>query len=199
MVMGLGASTNEIIRRDLSGFVTIGVNDIGAVYQPRYLLTLDTPESLDRSMKGKYDRSSHVVNTEAEYLFVPDNMRAWDAFEQLNDRIVGIRLGDRSLRGIDDDVTYDYSVNSPYVAAILAYRMGCESIGLIGVDFTDDHCHANDGEHELVRSGRLKEIDRDYFILRTVLRARGCALVNLSAGSRLTALPKESIEKYIGI
>jgi hypothetical protein len=52
----------------------------------------------------------------------------------------------------------DFSNNSPYIAAILAYQMGCRRIGLIGVDFTDNHCHMQDGAHELVRNGRIGKL-----------------------------------------
>lgn len=199
IVLGLGTSTNDLIKEDLSGFVTIGVNDIGAVYQPRYVLTLDTPSRLDRSMGATLRRAAVVAGTKAEYLFAPDSIREWEAFAELKDRVVGLNLGGRHLRNIDDPSVFDFSSNSPYVAVILAYRMGCTRIGVVGVDFTEDHCHARDGVHELVRNGRLQEINRDYAELTEALNKRGCELYNISGISLVTGMPKMGAREFLKV
>lgn len=197
VVLGLGTSTNDVIKEDLSRAVTIGVNDIGAVYQPKYLVTLDTPTRLNQSMGGRINRSAAVANTSAEYVFVPDYMKEWDQTAQLKGKVVSLKLGNRTLAHLDDGETFDYSCNSPYVAVILAYKMGFTKIGLAGVDFTDDHCHAKDGVHELVLNGRLQEIDRDYSRLVAALAQRGCELYNLSDVSMLTSIPKISVKEFM--
>jgi hypothetical protein len=197
VVLGLGTSTNDVILEDLSGTVTIGVNDIGAVYQPKYLLTLDTPSRLDMSMGGTMKRSAAVIGTRADFLFAPDYIKEWEGADALKNRVVGLKLGNRHLANIDDDNVFDYSSNSPYVAVILAYRMGCRQIGIAGVDFTDDHCHAKDGVHELVRNGRLREIDSDYSKLVVALNKRGCELYNLSSVSMLASIPKMDVKEFL--
>lgn len=197
IILGLGTSTNDVIREDLSGIITIGVNDIGAVYTPKYLLTLDTPSRLDQSMGGRIKRATTVANTNSDYLFTLDYIKEWEAVESLNGRVVGMKLGGRRLANIDDATVFDFSSNSPYVAAILAFRMGCTKVGLAGVDFTDHHCHVNDGMHELVRNGRLQEIDLDYSNLVVALSKRGCELYNLSEISMLTSIPKINVREFL--
>ena len=81
-----------------------------------------------------------------------------------------------------------YAQNSPHVAVCLAAYMGAGRIGLIGVDLTDHHFFGATGRHPL--ASRVREIDEQYRRLAGALAARGVELVNLSAGSRLTSLPK---------
>lgn len=189
VVMGLGTSTSEIIKKDLSNVITIGVNDIGIVYTPKYLLTLDM------SQRFQPQRSNAIKNTGAEYLFTQET--SWTQVPELKDRIVIIKLGNRMLTNIDNSDILDYSSNSPYVGVLLAYRMGCHEIGIIGVDFTDNHVHLQDGKHELVRAGRLQEINNDYARLYAALKSRKCNLYNLSATSMLESIPKMAIDKFM--
>jgi len=189
VVMGLGTSTGEIIKKDLSNVITIGVNDIGIVYTPKYLLTLDM------SQRFQPQRSNAIKNTGAEYLFTQET--SWIQVPELKDRVVTIKLGNRMLTNIDNPDVLDYSSNSPYVGILLAYRMGCMEIGLIGVDFTDNHVHMADGKHELVRNGRLPEIEKDYSRLHSALKARKCNLYNLSQISLLTSMPKITIDNFL--
>ena len=124
-------------------------------------------------------------------------LKDWSNIESIKDRIIEFKLGSRALNNIDNNGTLDFSCNSPYVAIILAYQMGCREIGVIGVDFTDNHCHMQDGTHELVRNGRLPEIERDYSRLHSALKCRKCNVYNLSEISNLTALPKIGIENFL--
>lgn len=188
LVMGLGTSVNAIILEDLSGLVTIGVNDIDRTYSPNYLLTLDAPRRFNDV------RLKSMMNTRAEYVFT--QIPEWKSAATLKDRVVEFKLGNRTLNHIDSPGVLDFSNNSPYVAVILAYQMGFKKIALVGVDFTDNHCHTNDGVHELVRNNRMNEIERDYSNLHTALKHRGCSLFNVSDISILKALPKTSINKF---
>lgn len=189
LVMGLGTSTNEIISEDLSQLITIGVNDIDKVYSPKYLLTVD--------FSGRFhsDRAETIRNSACEYFFT--QIDEWKNVKSLNGRVVMIKLGNRQLGNIDNHGVLDFSNNSPYIGVLLAYQMGCTEIGLIGVDFTPNHCHIQDGVHELVRNNRLAEIDKDYGRLHAELRARKCNLYNLSQTSMLRSLPKMEIKQFV--
>ena len=190
VVMGLGESTNQIIGCDLSEFITIGVNDISAVYDAMYVLTVDFPT---RFAEGRVD---NIKNTRAQYLFT--QLPEWDKVPELNGRVVLFKLGGRKLQNVNRFGTLDHSCNSPYMAAILAYQMGCREVGIIGVDFTDNHCHMKDGVHELMKSNRLAEIERDYAELASVMSLNSCSIYNISGASKLQSLPKMDMKKYLG-
>jgi spore maturation protein CgeB len=80
------------------------------------------------------------------------------------------------------------------VAVDLARHLGAARIGLIGVDFDDDHFFAATGRHPLI--GQLGRIDLEYGRLADACRADGVELVNLSPTSRLTSLPRASLDSW---
>jgi uncharacterized Rossmann fold enzyme len=85
-------------------------------------------------------------------------------------------------------------MNSPYMAAIIAYQLGAKKIGMIGVDFTQDHFFSNTGTHKL--SKHIKNIDQEYLILRNQLEKRGVKVANLSPISLLESWPKMNLEGF---
>jgi len=74
--------------------------------------------------------------------------------------------------------------------------MGAARIGVIGVDFEDHHFFARTGRHPL--TGQLARIDREYGALAAACRDEGVELVNLSSVSRLTSLPRASLDEWAG-
>ncbi|MBW8811760.1 MAG: hypothetical protein JF591_23750, partial [Lysobacter sp.] len=155
MVCGCGPSLLELPRpHDL---LTIGVNDVGRLFDPTYLVVLNPRQQFKGDRYAFVERSNAHGGVDAEA-----------------------------------DGALHYSQNSPYVAVRLAALMGARRIGLIGVDFTDDHFFAMTGRHSL--AGRLKEIDAQYGRLGAALRRGGVELINLSSISRLTALPRGRID-----
>jgi len=58
-----------------------------------------------------------------------------------------------------------------YVALCFAIHLGAAPIGLIGVDFTDDHFFGATGVHPL--AGSLNQINAEYSRLRDACCARG--------------------------
>jgi spore maturation protein CgeB len=66
---------------------------------------------------------------------------------------------------------------------------------LIGVDFDDGHFFGATGRHPL--AGQLVRIDREYGALAEACRADGVELVNLSATSRLTSLPRAGLAQWL--
>ena len=70
--------------------------------------------------------------------------------------------------------------------------MGAKQIGVIGVDFTDDHFYGPTGKHAL--SNQLSDINQQYRRLNEALQARGINVVNLSSESLLTSFRKGDLD-----
>lgn len=180
LVCGCGPSLLEL--ESPASHITIGVNDVGRLFDPTYLVVLN-PRA---QFKG--DRFHHVEQSNARALFTQLDLGP------VKPPVVKFRLGRYAGTDTSGDETLDYTQNSPYVAVCLAARMGAARIGLVGVDFTDGHFFADTGRHAL--SGRLKDIDVQYGRLAAALAARGIALVNLGAASRLRSLPRMRIDAH---
>lgn len=179
IVCGCGESLNLLDTPDR--YITIGVNDIGRRFHPNYLVVVNPRNQF------KADRFHHVASTKAQYVFTQlPNLGI------PNSNIVRFRLGKNGGTDFTDPQVLHYTKNSPYVALCLAVHMGARRIGLIGVDFTDNHFFANTGTHPLARN--LASIDAEYRRLVEALRARGVEVFNLSPVSRLTSLPKQSLK-----
>ncbi len=180
VVCGCGASLAELEQPER--FVTIGVNDVGRCFDPTYLVVLN-PRS---QFKG--DRFRYVRTSRADALFTQLDLGV------KHQRIVRFKLGERAGCDLSRRDHLPYTQNSPYVALCLALVMGAQRIGLIGVDFTDDHFFARSGRHPLSR--RLRQIDHEYQRLADATAGRGVEIVNLSSRSRLTAFPQMSLTAF---
>lgn len=191
VVFGLGESVNDVKDLDFAEVITIGVNDIDAAFHPKYVLTLDMPK------RFKPERLATMLSTRAEFFF--SQCTEWEKEAAITKRFAKFKLGKRGHANIDVPGTIDYSNNSPYAAIILAHQMGCSEIAVIGVDFTDNHCHIADGTHSLVRAGLVPTIESEYSALRTALAARGTFVYNVSRRSSLKALPFADIEKFMAV
>ncbi len=181
VVCGCGASLKQLHRPEQ--FVTIGVNDVGRLFTPDYLVVVNerrqfTPE-----------RYVYVEQSQAKAIF--------SQLELAHPRAVRFKLGRRGGTDQPDADTLHYANNSPYVAVNLARHMGAARIGLIGVDFGDDHFFGATGRHPL--AGQLPQIDREYAALAATCRTEGVTLVNLSPMSGLRSLPRMSIEDWASV
>jgi hypothetical protein len=180
VVCGCGSSL-ALMRRP-ERFVTIGVNDVGRLFTPNYLVVLN-PRNQFRG-----DRFHHVETSKAEVVFSHLNLGI------SHPRQVRFRLGQRGGVEPSDPNVLHYTRNSPYVAMVLAAHMGARRIGLLGVDFTPNHFFASTGEHGLSRD--VVRIDDEYGRLAASCVARGIEVCNLSPDSRLTSLPKMSLDDF---
>ncbi|UXH79177.1 capsular polysaccharide synthesis protein [Roseateles amylovorans] len=184
MVCGCGVSLNELDRIDPQRRpLTIGVNDVGRRVDPDYLVVLNP------SSQFKDDRFRYVAQSRARALFTQLELGP------VQPQVVGFRLGQHGGTATDATDALPFTQNSPYVAVCLAAYMGARRIGLIGVDFTDDHFFARTGRHVL--APRLREIDAQYGRLAAALAQRGIELVNLSARSLLERVPKSDLAPWI--
>lgn len=162
---------------------SIGVNDIGRAFDPDYLLVLNPREQF------RDDRFRYVESTRAVAVFTNLSLGLRNRHE------VRFRLGQRGGTRIDQPGRLPYTRNSPYVALCLARLMGATKIGLIGVDFTEDHFFARTGQHPLARE--FPRIDAEYRALNEAARVEGVQIVNLSTESRLTAFPREDLRSFL--
>lgn len=174
VVCGCGPSLTELT--EPQRFTTIGVNDVGRLFDPSYLVVLN-PRS---QFKG--DRFRYVEGSKAQALFTQLDLGP------VGPPVVRFTLGQYGGTDTRGTAVLHHTQNSPYLAVCLASLMGARRIGLIGVDFTDHHFFGATGRHVL--AGRVREIDAQYGRLANALRQRGIELVNLSAVSLLTSLPK---------
>ncbi|WP_028079988.1 capsular polysaccharide export protein, LipB/KpsS family [Solimonas soli] len=178
IVCGCGASARELL--DVARPVVIGVNDIGRLLDPDYLVVIN-PRS-----QFKPERWRAIEQSRARALFTQLEPGA------VQPPVVRFRLGRYGGTEPRDDGTLHYTQNSPYVGVCLATLMGARRIGLIGVDFTDHHFFGSTGRHALAR--QLALIDAQYGRLANALAARGVELVNLSSVSRLQSLPRMRLQ-----
>jgi hypothetical protein len=182
LVCGCGKSMDLL--NNPADFVTLGVNDIGRKFTPNYLVLLNN----QHGYKG--DRWQYVYGAKAPVIFT--HMRDLNIIAKNN--IVQIKLGTFGSLNLEDRTKVDYTSNSPYVATIIAYHMGAKNIGILGVDFTNDHFFEKTGKHPL--AGRLTVIVREYDTLHKELKKRGVNLYNLSPDSIIKSVPYKSITDF---
>lgn len=182
IVCGCGTSLLEV-KNQYQDFITIGVNDVPKLFTPTYLVITD------HSQRFAPPRKKLVNEAKSKALFTC--VKGWR-----NPNVVHFEVGSRKLDNLDSPNKVDHFLNSPYVAVNIAYKMGFTKIGLIGVDFTDNHFYSKDGQHSLSRTGRIKQIKESYGVLKSKLKDKGVDLYNLSSTSKITSIPKISILEF---
>ena len=182
VVCGCGPSLLELT--EPSRFITIGVNDVGRLFDPTYLVVLNPRAQFSG------DRFKYVEQSRAKAVFtqLADGIRT-------EAPIVRFKLGKYRGTDLSDPAGLPYTKNSPYVAVCLAMHMGARRIGLLGVDFTDDHFFGATGVHPLTR--QLAVIDEEYRRLRESAAAQGVEIINLSSTSRLQSLPRARVTDFV--
>jgi hypothetical protein len=158
VICGIGPSIQGFTRP--VGWKVFGVNDCDRWISPDYLLVVN-PEG---SFRG--DRWNYIHTTKADVVYSHLNLPI-----QASEHLVRIKLGKENGVNLDGD-TCDYTNNSPYMACILAYRLGFRRIGLIGVDLVD-HPHLKNRD----------EITSSYRRLGDELIKHGCEIWNFSNNS----------------
>ena len=155
IVCGLGTSLNQLDNPEK--YWTVGVNDIGGKFTPDFLVCIDP---LTR-FKNPPSRRQNILNCNPKYFCSQLEPKQYPNLRAEN--YVKFKLGRRTGVGFDfikNPERLDYHNTSTYVALNLAAYMGTKTIGLIGVDFTNDHFNRNSGVHQLSR--RVDEINKQY-------------------------------------
>ncbi|HEX7028074.1 MAG TPA: glycosyltransferase [Gammaproteobacteria bacterium] len=181
IVCGCGESLNAL-KDWRPECITIGVNDVGRLFGPDYLVVLNQKNQFSR------ERYAYVENSRAKAVFSQCHLPL------KHSKLVRFGLGKYGGTDLDDRFTLPYTRNSPYVAVCLAAYMGADYIGLLGVDFTDRHFFGETGRHPL--AGAFERIDQEYRNLMLSLGEKGVRLVNLSRVSRLTGLKKVPVAEF---
>lgn len=166
-----GCGESAVLLKDLSKNVIIGVNDIGRIYQPNYLVVVNDKISF------KPERWAFIENTQASIVFT--HIRGLPVDESKRCIITLGKYGHSDL----DKPAVDYTNNSPYIGVIIAYKMGARNIGLLGVDFTPNHFFAKTGDHPLSR--KTNAINNEYIMLGESLAKKGVGFYNLSPNSKI--------------
>jgi hypothetical protein len=183
IVCGCGVSAR---RFDKPGFArTIGVNDFGRRFDPDYLLVIDA------SKKFAPDRYTYIENSGARYVFSDHRHRL------LRSQLVHLTIFRCAQPNLDNPNALYFigkPVTSPFMAVALAAHMGAGLIGMIGVDFAENHFFAQSGPHIL--TPHLDGIERRFSLLASALSCRGVNFYNLSKDSRLRSVPKMALEDF---
>ncbi len=182
IVCGCGYSLKTLEHPERT--ITIGVNDVGRQFTPDYLVVLNPKNQF------KGDRFKYVETSKAKALFTQLNLKT----KNTNTNTVKFKLGKRGGTTLNVSAGLPYTRNSPYVALCLAMYMGAKRIGVIGVDFTQNHFFSNTGKHAL--SASLKSINLEYLKLFKDAKKQGVEIINLSEESKVTAFPKESLAQF---
>lgn len=183
-VIVCGCGTSLSLMKDVHHrFTTIGVNDVPKLFEPTYLVITD------HSQRFAPPRRKLVNESKCRAMFTC--VKGWR-----NPKISYFETGSKKLNHLDDPNKVDHFMNSPYVAVNIAYKMGFTKIGLIGVDFTDNHFYSKDGPHPLMRMKKIRQVNEAYGILKSELKRRDVDLYNLSQESKITNIPKITIEEF---
>lgn len=183
VVCGCGMSLN-LFEPHHTDFITIGVNDVPALFSPTYNLVTDHPNRFN-------DKRKRVIN-ETDYKYLFTCVGGWR-----HPRLVHFDLGAKGAAHLDDPEKVDHFLNSPYTAINIAYKLGAKHIGIVGVDFTDGHFYSpKDGAHSLSRMRYLPDLLWGYNHIKDELEKRGVGLYNLSKQSKIDVIPYMSIEEF---
>lgn len=183
IVAGCGSSLNYYT--DFSKYYVIGVNDIERILTPDFLVVVNEVRTF---MRGRWD---YVRDSLSPVIFSHlDNPGPITREAHL----AKINIGERNNPNLDRMDRVDYTMNSPYMAIVIAYQLGAKKIGMVGVDFTQDHFFSNTGTHKL--SKHTKNIDQEYLVLRNELEKRGVKVANLSPISLLESWPKMDLAGF---
>jgi hypothetical protein len=182
IVCGCGVSLNQYDNFD--GNVVIGVNDAGRKIDCKYLVVVNEPKGF------KWDRWKYIENNDSEYVFTHiKNLPLINSKTK-----VVINLGKPNGTNLDNYGFIDYTTNSPYMAIIIAYQMGARKIGMIGVDFIQDHFFGKTGTHQIMREIDL--IIEQYSNLGKALTEKGIRIANLSQSSIIDSWPRMTLEQF---
>lgn len=165
-VLGLGPSLSEYTTDRCN--VTIGVNDIARFHECDFIVIADpinrfTPE-----------RRRIIVNSKC--VAVVSHYAEWNQHVK-NFRHITLAPGRGVLTKLDSSL-FVFSNNSPFIATVLAYKLGAKRINLFGVDLTT---HPNLG-----RESMLERAVGDFKKLNDVLRERGVRM-HVTRSSALAA------------
>ena len=149
-ILGLGESLQEFIRsHEFGAFkndLTIGVNDIAAEFPAvDHVVCIDDPKAFNK------ERLDSILSTKCKGFY--SQVESWKTIP--NFKLLKFQSGRGIIRDLDSEET-PYSISSPFVAAVIAYKLGAKEIVFHGVDF---RTHVNFTDHRKEKALReIKEL-----------------------------------------
>lgn len=153
-VLGLGESLDNY---SPDGNSTIGVNDIHSRIKTDYVVCVDHPKAFTP------DRLTTIYQTGCKGFY--SQVIAWDRVK--NFKLIEFAPGRGRLLELDSE-KFCYSSSSPYVACVLAYKLGAKQIVMHGVDF---RTHKN-----FEAFNKQESLKKDFKNLSKELKRRGIQL-----------------------
>jgi len=154
VILGTGDSVNAY---KPCNCVTIGVNDVFKFYPTNHLLCLDYPQAFTK------ERLETIRNSTPD-LFVTC-MPEWEKWFKDKIQIIKLATFRSEISQIEQDV-YPYSIMSPFVAMVHAYKIGAKEIVIYGVDLLN-HQHLSQ-DVKVTRILRDVKMLNDYFIKKGI-------------------------------
>ena len=166
-VLGLGESLSEFIPSP--DIQTMGVNDIWSKFPAASIVCID-PKRVFTPERLSVIRNSKPIKFFSQLPEWEDNFGK--AFE-----LIEFQKPRGSLLKLDESNKVCYSFCSPYVACVLAYKMGAEEITMHGCDFNSHKVLSQPYKQAIIK--------RDFINLYNELKRRG---VRLFVGSKKSFL-----------
>lgn len=183
VVLGNGISINDYTPEE--GVFMIGVNDICKKITPNILFIVDEK----RRFKEK-ERVETIENSECIHV-IRDGL--WN-FKK--GKTLMFKIGHRKdFDNFNVPGVIDCAWDSPYMAILLAAKLGFKTIEVIGVDYCDNHFYAEDGTHNLMK--RFKDVNECYKNLVSFLASKNIKVYNISSVSKVTAIPHYEVRKEL--
>lgn len=162
-VLGLG-ETLLLYKPD--GFISVGVNDIHSRVKTDFVVCVDVPSAFNA------ERLATINKTECKGFYT--QLDEWSQIPNYNK--IEFNRGRGLLDGLDNE-RFCYSNSSPYVAVILAYKLGAKKIVIYGADYKT---------HKHFKNDSLRRVLNDFGSLRKALNARGVELLVCDSFSELS-------------
>lgn len=145
-VLATGPSLNRYIP---SKEIAVGVNKIILSHDVDHLVCIDTPASFPPFVIKKFQSGNYSK-------FYTQLQDQWKGI--IKKEIVEMELS--SIRGAVDLNTdkYSFSISSPFVAVVLAYKLGATIIDLYGADYND--------HPSFTSTDTIDKIKKDFFNLQ---------------------------------
>lgn len=151
----LGTAPSVRLYEPDNGF-KIGVNDINKFVNVNHLVILDNPSRFTK------ERLSIINKSNPDILISHINLWSY----KKNFHQIKLASNRSSITQINEPNVYPYSIMSPYVAIIHAYKLGFDDIMIYGVDLTNHEFLSDNYKQKRV----LKDIStlNNYFVKNNI-------------------------------
>lgn len=168
-VLGLGETLSTYQSR---GNITIGVNDIFAKRPADFIVIADPP--------ARFTPQRRQVIAGSHCQAVVSHYRDWQPLVR-NFRYIRLSSHRSTLKDLHGSYAFPFSNNSPFIACVLAYRLGAKRIHMYGVDMAN--------HPSLGRDNMLRQAKADFKALYLELAHKGVMLCACEGSALNDTLP----------